>query len=165
MIDSFLISFSQICSQLLPIIGAIVLIMLCVAMKKLWALIEKISDVVSKTEPTIDLVDKSIEKLQAPLNTAEKYSHTLDDIHDKAVDSVSKAAVYASENASKAKNVLSDSFEKVSKAFSKTEDKPQNINAYTKYYDEEEKKDPFARDQKIYDEVAKYSAKENNDNE
>ncbi len=165
MVDSFLISFSAICKQLLPILGAVALIFLCIAIKKLWMLFETINNLVNKANPTIDLVDQSIEKLQAPLDTANKYSHTLDDIHDKAIESVGKASEYASENMAKAKTAMTDTFQKVSSIFSKNEEEVPEEYAYSSTSNFSEKKDPFERDQKIYDEVAKYSAKEDKNHE
>ncbi len=162
MVDSFLISLGEICKQLLPILGAIALVFLCIALKKLWVLIETINNTVDKVNPTIDLVDKSIEKIQGPLDTANKYSHTLDDIHDKAIESVSKASEYAAENMYKAKNAMTDTFQKVSSIFNKSD---EDLSDEPETYNTNEKKDLFERDQKIYEEVAKYSSKEDSKHE
>ena len=107
MVDALLVSLSSVCKELLPILGAVVLIFLCIAIKKLWK----------------DLVDKSIEKLQGPLDTVNKYSSTLDDLHDKAVDSASKVAEFANENATKVKSTMTETFQKVSSAFMKSDNK------------------------------------------
>ena len=165
MVDALLVSLSSVCKELLPILGAVVLIFLCIAIKKLWKVIETLDTVLGKAEPTIDLVDKSIEKLQGPLDTVNKYSSTLDDLHDKAVDSASKVAEFANENATKVKSTMTDTFQKVSSAFMKSDNKDaETVVEKTTVETPSEKKDPFERDQRIYDEVAKYTAKEKEEN-
>lgn len=164
MVDALLVSLSSVCKELLPILGAVVLIFLCIAIKKLWKVIETVDTVLGKAEPTIDLVDKSIEKLQGPLDTVNKYSSTLDDLHDKAVDSASKVAEFANENATKVKSTMTDTFQKVSSAFMKSDKEAETEVEKTTVETVNEKKDPFERDQRIYDEVAKYTAKEKEEN-
>lgn len=158
MLDTFLVSLSDVCREILPILGAVALIILCVCLNKLGKVLDQVNERVKEIEPTIKLVDTSIEKLQAPLDTAGKYSHTLDDIHDKAVESAQKVASQAEENMTKAKSVMTDAFQKVTASFNKEEEDEPFMTDLETF--NEPKKDPFERDQKIYDDVAKYTAKE-----
>ena len=78
--------------------GAVALIFLCILLKKVWKLIDQLTVTIASIDPTIKLANQSIEKVQAPLDTVVKLSHTIDDARDKTVDSISRAAAYASEN-------------------------------------------------------------------
>lgn len=110
--DALILDLSKVCGQLLPILLSIVLIFLCVLLKKGWNLIDRINQTVQSLDPTIKDVEKSMEKLQAPLDTAVKYSHSLDKVHDKTSQAMSKAADFASENASKLQAVVEEKFKK-----------------------------------------------------
>ena len=104
--DALLLALQNVCSQLLPIVGALALIFLCILLKKVWTLINQITVTVKSLDPTIKLVDQSIEKVQAPLDTAVKVSHTVDQVHDKTVDSVNKAAQFVNENIDHLKDAM-----------------------------------------------------------
>ncbi|MBQ1467409.1 MAG: hypothetical protein IIZ27_02920 [Solobacterium sp.] len=123
--DALLNALYAVCVQLLPIIGAVVLVFLCIFLRKLWKLIDHASDMVVRLNPTINLVDQSIEKVQAPLDTAVKYSKTLDNVHDKTVESVNRAAETASENVEKLKDFVVDKFNRVQDAYVE-----RNVNPY-----------------------------------
>ena len=123
--DALLNALYAVCVQLLPIIGAVVLVFLCIFLRKLWKLIDHASDMVVRLNPTINLVDQSIEKVQAPLDTAVKYSRTLDNVHDKTVESVNRAAETASENVEKLKDFVVDKFNRVQDAYVE-----RNVNPY-----------------------------------
>ena len=123
--DALLSALYAVCVQLLPIIGAVVLVFLCIFLRKLWKLIDHASDMVVRLNPTINLVDQSIEKVQAPLDTAVKYSKTLDNVHDKTVESVNRAAETASENVEKLKDFVVDKFNRVQDAYVE-----RNVNPY-----------------------------------
>lgn len=96
--DELIIALKNVSEQFLPILGAVALIFLCILLKKVWKLIDQLTLTVASIDPTIKLANQSIEKVQAPLDTVVKLSHTIDDARDKTVDSISKAAAYASEN-------------------------------------------------------------------
>ncbi len=123
--DALLNALYAVCVQLLPIIGAVVLVFLCIFLRKLWKLIDHASDMVVRLNPTINLVDQSIEKVQAPLDTAVKYSKTLDNVHDKTIESVNRAAETASENVEKLKDFVVDKFNRVQDAYVE-----RNVNPY-----------------------------------
>ena len=82
--DALLADLQVVCSQLLPVLGAVALIFLCIFLKKLAALMDTVNHTIQSLDPTLQKVNQSIDKVQAPLDTAVKYSHTLDKVHDKA---------------------------------------------------------------------------------
>ncbi len=99
--DALLIALKDVCSQLLPILGAVVLIFLCIALKKLGLLLEAVTNKVNQLDTTVKRVEESLTKVQAPLDTAVKYSHTLDKVHDKASDVAEKIGDFAQEGMAK----------------------------------------------------------------
>ena len=117
--DALLLALKNVSEQLLPMIGAVVLFYLCLVFKKLSKLLDTLSKTVDNLEPTIKLVDQSIEKVQAPLDTAVKLSHTIDNVHDTTVESVSKASVYVTENMDDFKTYVNEKVSKVKDHFDK----------------------------------------------
>lgn len=95
--DALLADLQIVCNELLPVLGAVALVFLCIFLKKLADLMDTISSTVKSLDPTLQKVNQSIDKVQAPLDTAVKYSHTLDKVHDKAGDLMDKAAEMANE--------------------------------------------------------------------
>ena len=63
-------------------------------------------------DPTLKKVDQSIEKVQAPLDTVVKYSHSLDKVHDKTSDALDKAADFANENIDNLKGFVQEKLKK-----------------------------------------------------
>lgn len=110
--DALILDLSNVSEQLLPILGALALIFLCILLKKVWNLIDNINSTITKLDPTIKGVEKSVDKLQAPLDTAVKYSHALDKVHDKTSDAISKAADFANENVGKLQEIVADKLNK-----------------------------------------------------
>ncbi len=108
MLDDLLISLKVVCEQILPILGALVLVFLCILLTKLWKLMDSLTNTVNGLDPTLKQVNKSIEKAQVPLDTVVKYSHTLDKVHDKTADAFGKAADFASENIDNIKGYVQD---------------------------------------------------------
>jgi methyl-accepting chemotaxis protein len=108
MIDSLLISLGEVSRQLLPILGAVALGFLCVALNRLAKLLDGITKTLTNLDPAVKSVNSSLEKVQAPLDTVVRYSHTLDDMHEKTVDSVKQMAESASEGVEKVKNYVID---------------------------------------------------------
>lgn len=110
--DALILDLSNVSAQILPILGAVALIFLCVLLKKIWELIDTINQSVQKLDPTIKDVEKSMEKLQAPLDTAVKYSHSLDKVHDKTSEVLTKATDFASENINKFQTAMEEKMKK-----------------------------------------------------
>ena len=95
--DALLADLQVVCSQLVPVLSAVALVFLCIFLKKLATLMDTVNRAVTSLDPTLQKVNQSIDKVQAPLDTAVRYSHTLDKVHDKAGDLVDKATGLASE--------------------------------------------------------------------
>ena len=106
--DELLTALANVSGQLVPILGAVALVFLCIMLKKCWALIESLTNTIKGLDPTLRLVDKSIEKVQAPLDTAVKYSHSLDKVHDKTAEAFGKAADFAVENMKGIKELIQE---------------------------------------------------------
>ena len=106
--DDLLLALQNVSQQLLPILGAVALVFVCILLRKIVDLVESITATVKGLDPTLRLVDKSIEKVQAPLDTAVKYSHTLDRVHDKTAETFGKAVDFASENIDNLKGFVAE---------------------------------------------------------
>lgn len=111
--DALLADLQIVCSQLLPILGAVALVFLCIFLKKLAALMDTVNQTVKALDPTLTKVNQSIDKVQAPLDTAVRYSHTLDKVHDKTSSLVDKATELANDSiarfqAAKSEDIVSD---------------------------------------------------------
>ena len=117
--DAFIIAFRNLCSDIMPILGAIVLVCLIILLIKSIKLVGSVDSTLLKTHTTIDLVDKSIEKVQSPLDTVVKVSNTVDKAHDATIEAVKGAGEFVSSHATEIKDkVLSfinvdDSKEKI----------------------------------------------------
>lgn len=96
--DALITDLQLVSVQLLPIVGLVVLIFLCLLLKKAILLVEHVTKTVDQLEPTMKLVDQSLEKVQAPLDTTVKYSKSLDNMHDKMSSAMSKASKAVSQN-------------------------------------------------------------------
>lgn len=106
MIDSLLVSLGAVCAPLLPILGALALVFLCIVLKRLADVMGELTRTVKNLDPAVKSVNDSMVKIQAPLDTVVKYSHTLDDVHDKTVDSVGKVAESLSDSVEKVKDFV-----------------------------------------------------------
>ena len=108
MIDTLFTSMSAVCGQLVPILGAVALVFLCIVLKRLAGIMEEVTKTVKNLDPAVKSVNTSLDKLQAPLDTVVKYSHTLDDVHDKTGDFLDKVANSAEESVEKVKGFVSE---------------------------------------------------------
>ena len=89
--DAFLLAFKNLCNVLMPILGAVCLVCLIVLLIKLIKLIDNVDVTLLKTHGTIDLVDRSIEKVQTPLDTVAKVSLSVDKAHDETIEAAKDA--------------------------------------------------------------------------
>lgn len=96
--DAFFIALENVCREIMPILGAICLICLIILLIKLIKMVSNIDITLLKTHGTIDLVDKSIEKVQTPLDTVAKISNTVDKAHDATLQAASQAKDFISKN-------------------------------------------------------------------
>ena len=97
--DAFIVALKNLCSDLLPTLGAACLICLIILLIRLIKMIGSVNNTLLKAHTTIDLVDQSIEKVQAPLDTVAKVSGTVDKAHDATVLAVKDAKDYVTKNA------------------------------------------------------------------
>ncbi len=104
--DELLLALSNVSAQVVPIAGALVLIFLCIVLNKVGKLLDEITSTVKKLSPTLKLVDQSIEKVQAPLDTVVKLSHSVDDVTDKTTASIERITKKAEEGAESLKTFV-----------------------------------------------------------
>ena len=93
-----LCKLSEVCGQLLPILGAAALIFLCILLRKCWKLIEELTKTVQSLDPTLRKVDKSVDKLQAPLDTAVRLSHSVDKVQERTEEAFTKVSEFAADS-------------------------------------------------------------------
>ncbi len=108
----FIDLLSAFSKQLLPIIGVVALIILCMALWELVKFIKGLDTTVSKVNTTIDSVDKSIDKLQVPLNTLEDISYSVDSVHEFTKNTIVKSVDMITENFAVVKDWASSLFKK-----------------------------------------------------
>ncbi len=106
--DELLIAAKNVSLQLLPVLGVIALIYLCILLNKLSRLVEKATDTVSSLDETVSLVDKSLTKVQYPLDSAVKLSKTVDEVHEKSIEAIQNASEYVVENVSVLKDFVKE---------------------------------------------------------
>ncbi len=94
MLDNLILSLREVSEQLIPIFTCIVLIFIIVLLRKSILLVKTIIQRVIELETTMKQVDKSIEKLQEPLNTAVKVSHGVDQMYDSTEQALKSASTY-----------------------------------------------------------------------
>ena len=97
--DAFILAFGNLCTDLMPILGAVCLFCLIILLIKLIRVMSSIDSTLLKTHETIDLVDRSIEKVQSPLDTAVKISGTVDKAHDATLVAIKDAKEFVTKNA------------------------------------------------------------------
>lgn len=110
--DALIVALGNFCSQLLPILGAVALVFLCIVLNRAWKLLESLKKTVDNLDPTLKKVDQSIEKVQTPLDTVVKLSHSIDDMQKKSSDGLAKASTVVNDNVDKLKTFISDKFGK-----------------------------------------------------
>lgn len=126
MIDSLLMDLGAVCRNLLPILGAAALIYLCIVLRRLAGMLDETTKIIKGLDPTVKSVNQSLEKVQAPLDTVVKYSHTLDNMHDKTMDSVQKMAESASESVDKVKEYVTGKLQEMDTYDAVQPYKPEN---------------------------------------
>ncbi len=102
--DALIIALRNLSTDLLPILGAVCLVCVIILLIKLIRVTSDIDVTLLKTHGTIDLVDRSIEKVQAPLDTVAKVSGTVDRAHDATVIAVKDAKDFVVKNAGEIKD-------------------------------------------------------------
>ena len=105
-VDELLYALRDFSNLILPTLGAITLIALTVLFVRLSSLVKEATLRVKELQPTIQNVDKSIEKIQAPLDTAVNLAHSVDKAQQNAEEAMHQASVYISEQLDKLKTNL-----------------------------------------------------------
>lgn len=106
--DAFIKSFSSFADELMPILGAAALVCVIILLIKLIKIFGGFNTTVDKANKTIDLVDESLEKAQAPLDTVVKVSHTVDKAHDATVAAIETAKDFVVKTAGEVKDKVVD---------------------------------------------------------
>ena len=128
--DEFIKAFSNFSNELLPILKAICLVCLVLLLIKLIKLLGSVDKTVLKTHNTIDLVDQSVEKLQAPLDTVAKVSRSVDKAHDATVKFAEDTKEFFVNNADNIKEKVSNLLGKTKKEeIMEKEPSPEDIIA------------------------------------
>lgn len=113
--DAFILALRDLCKDLLPTLGAACLVCLIVLLVKLIKVMDSVDTTLLKTHGTIDLVDKSIEKVQAPLDTAVKVSGTVDKAHDATLVAAKDVKEFVVKNAGEVKERITEIMKESSK--------------------------------------------------
>ncbi len=120
--DALLSDLQVVCSQLLPILGAAALVFLCIFLRKLAKLIESLTLTVNNLGPTLKKVDESVEKIQAPLDTVVRVSHSVDKVQDKTAEALGKVTEMANDSLNNLKDYAASRKEKNNEETSSQED-------------------------------------------
>ncbi len=90
--NDLLNELSVLAKHLLPILMVVVLIMLCIFLKRLITFLSHLTKTINHWEFTTKLVDQSLEKLQSPLDTSVKYAKSFDHLHDEVTNVLAKVS-------------------------------------------------------------------------
>lgn len=105
-VDELLEGLRIFSELILPTLGAFTLIVLSVLLIRCCGLVKEATERIKQLQPTIEQVDKSIEKIQAPLDTAVNLAHSVDKAQENCEKAVQQAGVYLSEQLDHLKNSL-----------------------------------------------------------
>lgn len=103
MIDTLLYDLQTVCKPLLPILGALALVYVCILLRHLWKLTDDVAAKIRKLDVTIDGINQSLTKVQAPLDTVARISHSVDKAQDKTEEMFKKASQWVNDNLQKVK--------------------------------------------------------------
>ena len=97
----------EVASQLLPILGVVVLSILIYVCIQLAKVLKSLNVTLDKSHATVDLANQSIDKIQAPLDTVVRYSGSLDKAHEAGSKAFNQAKEYVVKNADVLKEKVS----------------------------------------------------------
>ncbi|MCH1940594.1 hypothetical protein [Holdemania massiliensis] len=101
--DELLAAMYKVSVQLVPILGVAVLCFLIYLLRHCVTFIKELTAMVQKAGSAMEGVDKSIDKLQAPLDTVVRLSGTIDQVQESAVGAVKNMAGFMAGNLDSAK--------------------------------------------------------------
>ena len=104
------------------------LICVIILLIKMIKVMESANATLIKTHPSIDLLDQSMEKLQAPLDTAVKVSDVVDKATDATVEAAKEAKDFIVKNAGEIKDKVIAYVNEVKPAKKETDDELKEVN-------------------------------------
>ena len=113
--DAFLQSAHDLANVLMPTVILVVLVFIMVLLYRMIKLFKTLDETVKRSHKTIDLVDTSLKKIQAPLDSAVKISRTVDRVHEAGITAFKQSKDYLSRNSKAIKDKLSNTFKKKNK--------------------------------------------------
>ncbi len=122
-----MIDVSNFFSELLPIVGLIVLVLLMFVLIKLIKLLGSIEVTINKTHGSIGKVEETLTKIQTPVDTAVKVSLNIDKACDATVKAIDDTKEYVSKNVGAIKGKVSDALSKVSNGENKNVGEPEEL--------------------------------------
>ena len=96
--DELLAAGYKVAVQLVPILGAVVLGFLIYLIRHCVTFIKELTVMVQQASSALEGIDKSVDKLQAPLDTVVKISGTIDQVQESAVGAVKNVAGFMAGN-------------------------------------------------------------------
>lgn len=110
--DAFIIALRNLCDEIMPILSATCLVCLIIVLIKLIKVMTSVDDTLIKTHKTIGLVDESLEKAQAPLDTAVKLSGGIDMAYDATLSAAGEVKDIVVKGAAEVVDKVSNIFDK-----------------------------------------------------
>lgn len=101
-------NISYICTKLLPLLGLVVLIFLIILLFKLIKFINSLDILINKTHGSIELLEKSLDKIQVPLDSTVRISKNIDKACDMTSKVINDTREYVSKNWDTVKEKVSD---------------------------------------------------------
>lgn len=95
-IDALFAAIAKVANYLLPVLGVVILVYLIL-------LVRTLIDTLKDLSLTLLTAESEIKKLDGPLNTVDSISKTIDEVHIKTKDMVSKAGVTLNKDVEEAK--------------------------------------------------------------
>lgn len=126
--DSFIVAFRNLCNEIMPILGAVCLVCVIILLIKTIKVMESVDATLIKTHPSIDLLDQSMEKLQAPLDTAVKVSDVVDKATDATVEAAKEAKDFIVRNAGDIKDKVMSYVNDIKPSKEETDDELKEVD-------------------------------------
>ena len=126
--DSFIVALRNLCNEIMPILGVVCLVCVIILLIKTIKVMESVDATLIKTHPSIDLLDQSMEKLQAPLDTAVKVSDVVDKATDATVEAAKEAKDFIVRNAGDIKDKVMSYVNDIKPSKEETDDELKEVD-------------------------------------
>lgn len=93
--DALLESLHDVALVLMPTLGAICLVLLIMILYRIYKVVKELPTTIQKVDEVMDSTKKSVDMLDAPLNTLGNVSRSVDKVNDSAVSAVNKSMNFA----------------------------------------------------------------------